>query len=173
MSSQVIASEKRAEAARVLQEELGEDEVHWDTRVSPTQNPASQLLESSDSDDLPQGEAFNPQVWPPLPPLPRGEKQPMFSRIEECEEDEDADEIVEHHNGYQNDFRKRLSCDEDYEASPNLHEYFAQFPYLSKASIIAHCRTHANALAVQVKTEREQRVQNPYKTPSKKITKRK
>lgn len=162
MASQVIASEKRAEAARVLQEELGEDEVHWDGGVSPTQNPSSQLLESSDDDDLPQGKGYNPQIWPPI-----AGKGPM---VIDLVDDEDEEEIVEHHKGYQKEFRKRVSCDEEYEdATPNLHEYFAQFPYLSKASIIAHCRTHANALAIQVKTEREQKVQNPYKTPSKKI----
>jgi len=74
-----------------------------------------------------------------------GRKEPRGPIIES-----DSDEIIEHHRAYQNNFRKRIACDEVYEVEPDLSEYFAPFK-MDKTQVIAMCRTYANHLAQQVR----------------------
>lgn len=78
--------------------------------------------------------------------VPAG-KAPWVPRRREPSED---DEIIEHHNAYQNNFRKRIACDEEYPEEPDLGGYFAPFK-MSKPQVIAMCRTYANHLAQQVR----------------------
>jgi len=175
LAAQVIASEKRAEAAKARAEEFPEEKVRWE-EVPSTQHAASQMQyseeeeeedgpdqdEEEEEDDLPSGPPFNPQIWPPV-----GGKRPRGY----VPTDEEIDqEIIQHNREYKRGFAKALICEEEVgDRGPDLQAYFAQWPEMSTFSQIAMCRTFANYKAQEMralkpKVEKKARVINYGKT---------
>jgi len=94
------------------------------------------------------------------------------------EEDEDFDEacvealedaeVMEAHREYQDGFRKRLHCEEEYEPEVcDLSTYFGGFG-LTEYQQISMCRTYANYLTQKMKARLPQSLKKIKKVSSKK-----
>jgi len=136
----------RREVDREVEEESDlrqmQDQLLYMREGPDHQSAASSPLSSSE-EEVPQDES-SPEVPRTLVRL--GRKEPRGPVIEIS----DDEEIVEHHDAYQTNFRKRIACDEEYPQEPDLAEYFAPFK-MDKTQVIAMCRTYANHLAQQVR----------------------
>jgi len=176
LSAQVMASEKRAEAARARAEEFPEERVTWGG-VPATQEAASQMQfsdheeeEEEDDEEEPEQDDNPVEVWDNGVNAWVHQNRPKVAvkrpRGYVLPEEEVDEEILENAREYKRGFAKSLICEEEVgDRGPDLQAYFAQWPGMSTFSQIAMCRTFANYKAQEMralkpKTEKKPRIIN-------------
>jgi len=121
------------------------------------QEPASQLIVSSD-DEGPEQDNVDIDLVTPKAPRKAAGKRPMSARKFldlEAEEDDDVPPSSEDDfNGYVwTPTRKRKGVHED--STPDLEAYFRQFPMMSNFTKISVCRAYANHLNAVERAKKE------------------
>jgi len=142
-------------ASQMLSADDGEEMIVEDQMDNQFQDDDADEQEEEpeeEDDEDEEAEAFNPQVWPPPEPQ-YGTNNASFqynadtvARNRKYMEQLKRDRALRDEQGDEPEVQPRFKLN-----VPDLDEYFNQWPQLEDCSIIAMCRTFANAKAQKMR----------------------